>query len=365
MDFKTAIGILELDPNNITGETVKKAYRFLSKKYHPDVSGNNDGSKFILVNAAYEFLLKNLSIFVPSDFEETEDELRTRISAIEKAFNHIEEEYISMHNKIFEGMVNQLVYRLNYYSSYKKLQNNINNEFVNIVDSGVHEILNWFNGRIEQITTSYDDWINGYLRSTYEKLKEDEFNTWYKSKIFYKHFILSNVISLLIVIVIIFSAFNPYYTALAIIPFVLGITFYFQEVKDRYSFKSNIKNLDPNKFKIDVQKLYIKNNDGTSMGKSALGIGAVGAMIGSIGGPLGAIVGGAIGGFIGSLFGESIDELREKLFERMIPKLEEVESTLLTNLQEQVPKIQEELIKSIQDNFQSNKLRAVKLLLKE
>jgi len=57
-------------------EEIKKAYRFLAKKYHPDVSDDPDaGEKFIIITEAYEILI-NRSILetlkITSDSEEEE-----------------------------------------------------------------------------------------------------------------------------------------------------------------------------------------------------------------------------------------------------------------------------------------------------
>lgn len=364
MDFKTAIEILELDPNNLSLDVIKKAYRSLSLKYHPDVSGNTDGAKFILINAAYEFLLKNLAFYDPNNFQESEDELTSRINAIKKSFEMIRNEYYNKHNEIFEGMVNNLINTLNSYSSYNKLKEGVNNDFPIIVQRGINQIIGWFDSKISQITKSYDDWINGYLRSTYQKLLEDEFSFWYKSKYFYIHLLSSILVAELILVGVYYTPLSSIYFTSAMLPILFGVVLYRSNVKNKYSYEENIRKIDSNKFRIHSSTLFIKNDDGASIGDTAFGLGTIGAAIGLIGGPVGALIGGAIGGFLGSLFGESLDELKQKLFDRMIPKLQEVEERILINLDEQIPKIEEELIKTIQENFNRNKERAVKLLLK-
>ena len=47
--------ILGID-NNASEKVIKKAFRTLSKKYHPDVSTDKTGEKFIKVLNAYEIL---------------------------------------------------------------------------------------------------------------------------------------------------------------------------------------------------------------------------------------------------------------------------------------------------------------------
>ncbi|MDQ7815890.1 MAG: J domain-containing protein [Melioribacteraceae bacterium] len=364
MDFKTAIEILELDAHNLTPDLIKKSYRRLSLKYHPDITANSDGAKFILINAAYEFLLKNLSFFDLNDLSETEDELKMRIAAIKKSFESIKKDYDVAHNNCFQKIVDNLISTLDNYNSYKRLKENVNYDFTRIVEIGINDILNWFNERIAQITTSYDDWINGYLRSTYKRLLEEEFRYWYKSKYFYTHLFISIIISELVFTGIYYLPVDKQYLGVASIPLFLGIMFYRGNVKNKYSFEVNIRKLDSDKFKLQSSALFIKNDDGTSIATTTLGLGSIGAALGAIGGPVGALIGGAIGGILGSMFGESLYELKQKLFDRMIPKLEEVEQRLFASLDEQIPKIEEELIMTIQNNFNSNKERAVKLLLK-
>jgi len=352
---------LELDGQSLDPQIIKKAYRRLSLKYHPDVSQSSDGSKFILINAAYEYLIKNLPYFNAEEFRETEDELNNRIASIRKAFQNIRNDYYNEHNSTFEKMVDELIFTLDSYTSHKRLREGINNDFPKIVEKGINRIVQWFDLRISVVVSSYDDWINGYLRSTYQKLLQDEFSNWYKSKYFYMHFIISSIVSMLFAYYFYFE--DILYIGLSIVPLLIGISTYRMNVKNKYSYKANIKTLDSSRFKINPSKLFVTNNDSASIGEAAFGLGSIGALIGLFGGPIGALLGGAVGGLLGSLFGESVDELKSKLFDRLIEKLKEVEDLIFQNLEDQIPKIEEELISTIKNNFNKNKEHAVKLLL--
>ncbi len=229
MDFKTAVNILELDEKNLSPEIIKKAYRTLSLKYHPDVTGNSDGSKFILINAAYEFLKKEIFNYSANEFSETEEELNLRIIAIRKAFDNIKSKYQEIHDKTFTSMVDRIKQLLDEYSSHRDLQKNINRDFQTQVTIAINKIVNWFNSEIFKITSAYDEWLNGMLRSTYQKLLEDEFKYWYRSKYFYKHLVMSLIISLVSLTLIYFYSSEKYYISLAALPLVAGI----------YKYKSN------------------------------------------------------------------------------------------------------------------------------
>ena len=54
MDFYSILDI----PTTASEEAIRKAYRRLAKKYHPDVNNSQDApTKFVLVNEAYEVLI--------------------------------------------------------------------------------------------------------------------------------------------------------------------------------------------------------------------------------------------------------------------------------------------------------------------
>jgi DnaJ-class molecular chaperone len=48
-------------PKLITKEDIRKQYRYLAKKYHPDVGG--DARKMEQINAAYKLLMKYIEEF--------------------------------------------------------------------------------------------------------------------------------------------------------------------------------------------------------------------------------------------------------------------------------------------------------------
>jgi len=70
--------ILEI-PHNTPQQDIKKAYRKASRKYHPDILGDDKKSTEIMsaINAAYKVLSD-------SDMRSAYDELRTRVHSLTK-----------------------------------------------------------------------------------------------------------------------------------------------------------------------------------------------------------------------------------------------------------------------------------------
>jgi len=58
--IEEALDILEL-PKLITKEDIKKQYRFLAKKHHPDIGG--DAQKMEQLNRAYKLLMQYIEEF--------------------------------------------------------------------------------------------------------------------------------------------------------------------------------------------------------------------------------------------------------------------------------------------------------------
>lgn len=82
MNLNNAFEILELDTNNIykvSNETIKKQYRKLALRYHPDKNGNTEESneRFKKINEAYNYLN---NLYINTDDDDVEDVDKTTFS---------------------------------------------------------------------------------------------------------------------------------------------------------------------------------------------------------------------------------------------------------------------------------------------
>lgn len=70
MNYKEACKVLEITDEIVTLEIIKRQYRQLALKHHPDKNKTNDTSHFINIKNAYEYLMKYNDYYT---YEENED----------------------------------------------------------------------------------------------------------------------------------------------------------------------------------------------------------------------------------------------------------------------------------------------------
>ncbi|HNO72047.1 MAG TPA: hypothetical protein PKO16_09760, partial [Bacteroidia bacterium] len=343
-----------------------------SKKYHPDATGSKDATKFLMINAAYERLInwsKSPEASSRTDVQdtefETESELEVRIQAVNRAFDLLFQSYEEYHNKIFEEMDNGIVNHLNSYNSNGDLKKRFTSDFELLIKNGMSNIISWFDKNIMGITSAYDSWINGFLKDAYAVLKKSELEKWYKSVFFRKYVVFCFLFSLISIPFGIYLDFN---LLLLLFPFYVGIPVgtinYFLAVRNKFSVEERVLKLDHNKFRLSagtfVMQFGTESSKSETSGVGAAGGAAIGMMVG---GPIGAVLGGALGAILGSFFGESLYDLRKKAYEQAQARLIEINNLVLSGIEQEIPKIYNELIQAIRDNYTKNKKDAVRLLL--
>ena len=114
MDYKEAFEILEIDPSkyeDLTFEYLKKRYRKLALKYHPDKNGNTEESneQFKKINEAYNCLRRDFDEFTFDEEEEIIDDSQTMYLNVLKNFikSVMDGNYIDIIAKIVNDILNK------------------------------------------------------------------------------------------------------------------------------------------------------------------------------------------------------------------------------------------------------------------
>ena len=143
--------ILELKNNDNNKEHIKRAYKKLALKYHPDKAGEKYTQRFQLITQSYIYLLKK---------SDQENEIKNKMS-------------VKVENKDYEDDINEQVHNIH-----------LNKDKFDI---------NTFNTIFEKykVPDVYDDGYNDLLNEKMEQTKEDSnfaFGTNFNKEIFNSHF---------------------------------------------------------------------------------------------------------------------------------------------------------------------------------
>jgi curved DNA-binding protein CbpA len=115
MNYKDAFEILEIDLteisyNDISLEYLKKQYRRLALKNHPDKNGNTfeSNEKFKKINAAYHYLKRELNHLNPEECEEDNDNSEEDLQTSSLYFDILR----SFMKTVFEGKYNDILSKI-------------------------------------------------------------------------------------------------------------------------------------------------------------------------------------------------------------------------------------------------------------
>jgi curved DNA-binding protein CbpA len=198
MKLSEAADLLGIESPNPSIDEIKSSYRKLAQIYHPDVQETGNAKYFLKISAAYELLKKR---FLDSNYmdiaeEVDQEELETRLACVNRAYENIVKEFQSKYEKIISSLYEEAGIKLASYEMASKLYENIEKDIESIINSHIFELTSWFNDNIAKLAEEYDDWINSFLKDTYEELRDRELTNWYRSPFLIRHLIVGGILTL-------------------------------------------------------------------------------------------------------------------------------------------------------------------------
>jgi|688.fasta_scaffold180416_2 curved DNA-binding protein CbpA len=365
MKLSEAADLLGIESPNPSIDEIKSSYRKLAQIYHPDVQETGNAKYFLKISAAYELLKKR---FLDSNYmdiaeEVDQEELETRLACVNRAYENIVKEFQSKYEKIISSLYEEAGIKLASYEMASKLYENIEKDIESIINSHIFELTSWFNDNIAKLAEEYDDWINSFLKDTYEELRDRELTNWYRSPFLIRHLIVGGILNLCSLTL--FFILGHYFIGVSTL--VIGcigsyflykrtVNFAFTPKKQAFEFNTSHMALVSKSFQV---KIDVQTSQEDMQGLGALGGTVVGASQAGVGG---AVTGFLIGVLAGGFFGEKLSDLKQRTATLVQDKITSIESQVVSLLNEQIPIIYEKIISGIKENYEKNKSRTAKLL---
>lgn len=164
MNYKTAINLLEFDKKEINETDIKKRYKFMALKYHPDKNKSvNANTKFNEIKDAYEYLMKYEG-YMDTENECIEEEKQ------ENNYNSLLYQFINIilnenpQNNILNGILTKILYMCE--------EKTIN--YLKTIDKNKLLMLYDFFNNYKQIFHHSNQFIDKMKEIIKEKTKDDE-----------------------------------------------------------------------------------------------------------------------------------------------------------------------------------------------
>jgi hypothetical protein len=382
MTYKQALALLNIEEESPSMELIQKNFRKLAVKYHPDTSEiPNSSAQFIMVYAAYRFLMDNYSEPIAElerdKYEYTiDEELKHRIDTIMAEFRDIEalyKEYLRTYKlETWQMIVN----RLNQYTSNSAIRKNFANYFSFLAHGYVSTLIGWHNKKFDDISQKYNDWIYKFTQENYAVLKANERKYWYKSSAFYLCFIPPVLLSIIIWLFVTEYILNQYnidfawYSFPALLSGYTGFRIFKKYLGKKYNLEK-IK-LDERQFQLTPDMLSFSIKAPTKIEHLRLN-GAVpvqvGANFGMGAGLLFGLGGFAVNGAI-SLWNKASDfignliPVRNKALKEAEENFSSINNMMASGLEKQLPLIKEKILQAVKANYKANRLNLVNQILK-
>lgn len=356
-------------PTTATAADAKKAYRAMSRKFHPDVNPAPDAAaRFIEVAAAYEIVRKILAQGRPaaSEEEELDEELYSRLRAIRTAIRILREDIDRKLHESADDVVRIVVHRAGQMGSVGRLRRELEHVFRSAVLERLNALREHVNGSLRSVCADYEHWVSSIVRQTCEEARRAAAARRHSSIGFWA---FAAVVAAFVATTLAATISTPVPTW-ALAAGCLGAGYVFARAAHalmlvaRFSPRRHEVRLDAAKVQVDSGALRIDFgdawSDSASSGMGAVAGGGIGLLVG---GPMVAVVGAVAGSLVGAFFGESFEEAYQKAAEQMDAAMNAVLRSFHAALQEELSRIEAELVSQVRANYQANRKAAVQLLL--
>jgi curved DNA-binding protein CbpA len=198
MKLSEASRLLGIESSNPSINEIKSSYRKLVQIYHPDVHETGNAKYFLKISAAYELLKKRFldSNYIDIAEEVDQEELDIRLDSVNRAYAEVVRQFQAQYERITSSLYKEADSKLASYEMASQLYENLEKDIESIINSHIFELTFWFNDNIAKLAEEYDDWINSFLKDTYEELRDRELTNWYRSPFLVRHFIVAGILNL-------------------------------------------------------------------------------------------------------------------------------------------------------------------------
>jgi hypothetical protein len=358
---------LGINDDNASPEIIKRQYRRLASKYHPDKGNYRDGREFGLVNSAYMLLTADMLGVskvrgIPIEVAETLDIKNAIYDYLDSILEDFKELRFHTEKETIEKIENDI------FSARSKsdLKNILNGSVTRQLLDLKTTVASYIKDVKQRVSADKNDFIFKLFSEMYEDRRKYWLLTLWKNPI-----LILESIGIFSIFAIRESTFmqseylsaweftNKSWVLLGLL--IVGIL----ALAIEYIRLSPKNQFVPPKISLDGLHVLLKEQAEkipVTDTEAGVGGGVAGAFFGTGFLPgLGTLIGGLVGGIIGSLFGKSFDDIKYDVSRKLNSEIESGFQQVGDRLTSWVSKAKDELYNAVLDSFYKNSMTIARL----